>query len=686
MKKYSIVIPTYNKCDQFLRPCIESILKYSNHNEIEICVSANGCKDNTHEYLCSIYNQYPNIIRWVWTDEAIGYARATNKGIKIATGKYVILLNNDTLLLEQPRNSWLERLKKPFDEDMDTGVVGIITERSHVTNRDFLIFFCVMIKNNLFKEIGYLDEDFRVGCYEDTEFCYRAELNGFKIKRIGQILGYKPEELCFITDFPIWHLGEGTVHDKELVTIDLQENKREVERILYSKTRQPIPNPEKPKIVLKHTWPGLGDNLAQSTLPEMYSKRGYDVYMSMDQEYRNPDIKKLIDLNPYIKGYTSRSPNMNIEEHLKTTYRKDLKNTNYVSRVEQSIFNEHENQFPKIYYEPKFLSEWADKTFIDLRCVSEEAHHPSDRYLKAALNNNKNCVMIDANYKTKDIFEYIDIIHSCKKFICAYSGSSVLAAAINKKNVDCYVTDFWTQKIRDWHFFHHTNLNYINIDNFKKSIINVPENKINSEHNNYAIDEFGILHQLNRVSECDKDYGNEYNSYGELSHYLSHLRLGFVEGAVDMKKCKSILDVGFGNGDFLRACQKKFEICAGYDLLYKYLPEGCVKEEMLFNNHYDVMSFFDSLEHFDDIRVLDKLKCKYIVVSVPNCITSEKSWFDAWKHKKPDEHLHHFNEESLTKFVEYSGYKVLKVSHFEDAIRKNPGLNNILTIVAEKIK
>lgn len=684
MKKYSIVIPTYNKCEEFLKPCIESILNYSNHDEIEICVSANGCVDNTHEYLCWIYNQYPNIIRWVWTDEALGYARATNKGIKIAVGKYVILLNNDTRILEQNKNSWLERLRKPFDEDMDMGVVGILSERSHITERDFIIFFCAMVKRNLFEEIGYLDEDFLVGCYEDAEFCYRAELNNFKIKRVGEIFGYHENQNSVMTDFPIWHLGEGTTHDKELVNIDLNENRRQVERILHLKTRKQIDSSFKPRIVLKHTWPGLGDNLAQSTLPEIYSKRGYSVYMSMDQEFRNPDIKKLVDCNPYIKGYTSRSPNINIEEHLKVAYPAKLDNKNYTARVEHSLFGYSENNFPKIYYQPKFLPDWADKTFIDLRCVSEEAHHPTERYLNAALNNNDKCIMVDANFKTKDIFEYIDIIHSCKKFICAYSGSSVLAAAINKRNVDCYVTQLWINKIRDWHFFHHTNINYINIDNFKDSIINVPENQINYQHDNYVCDEFGTLHQLKRVSECDKDYGNEYNSYGELSHYLSHLRLGFIEGAVDMKKCKSILDVGFGNGDFLRACQKKFEVCAGHDLLYKYLPNNCVKAESIFDRHYDVITFFDSLEHLEDINVLNKLSCRYVVISVPNCSSTDKNWFDSWKHKKPDEHLHHFSEQSLKKFVEASGYSVIKVSHFEDAIRKNPGVNNILTIVAEK--
>jgi glycosyltransferase involved in cell wall biosynthesis len=49
--KYSVVIPTYNHCDDLLKPCIESIFKYTNLADIELIISANGCKDNTSQYL-----------------------------------------------------------------------------------------------------------------------------------------------------------------------------------------------------------------------------------------------------------------------------------------------------------------------------------------------------------------------------------------------------------------------------------------------------------------------------------------------------------------------------------------------------------------------------------------------------------------------------------------------------------
>ena len=48
--KYSIVIPTYNNCDKYLKPCIDSIVKYTEMTDIELVISANGCTDNTKCY------------------------------------------------------------------------------------------------------------------------------------------------------------------------------------------------------------------------------------------------------------------------------------------------------------------------------------------------------------------------------------------------------------------------------------------------------------------------------------------------------------------------------------------------------------------------------------------------------------------------------------------------------------
>jgi hypothetical protein len=199
----------------------------------------------------------------------------------------------------------------------------------------------------------------------------------------------------------------------------------------------------------------------------------------------------------------------------------------------------------------------------------------------------------------------------------------------------------------------------------------------------YELDKFGILKQLNPKTEI-RDYGIERNNYGQQSHYLSYLRLGFLKGYI--KESESILDVGYGNGDFLRACQHHFSMCAGYDLIDTYLPEGCIKETDLLADEYDVITFYDALEHFEDIYFLEKLKCKYVVISLPNCkYPKDDVWLSQWKHLKPNEHLYHMNEKSLTKLLISSGYKIECVSYYEDIIRRDKNLDqNILTIIGKK--
>jgi len=193
--KYSIVIPSYNNCEKYLKPCVDSIIKYSNMDEVELVISANGCTDNTQDYLQDLHTKIPHMTS-VWDDDALGFAKATNAGIKEARADKIVLLNNDTVILG---DNWLERL--------DVGdISAVLTKHSDITKSYFGIFFCVMIQKRVFDAIGLLDEQYNVGGCEDIDFCYQAELNGFKIVDVG-----------FRGDFPIYHVAEGTVHDETLV-------------------------------------------------------------------------------------------------------------------------------------------------------------------------------------------------------------------------------------------------------------------------------------------------------------------------------------------------------------------------------------------------------------------------------------------------------------------------------------
>ena len=211
--KHSIVIPTYNNCEKYLKPCIDSIIKWTDMTDVELVVSANGCTDNTREYLRYLMTAIPNLVV-VWNDKALGYSKATNEGIKVCKADKIVLLNNDTVLLEQQKNYWLDLLDKPFEKFEKCGISCIIKGLSEPAGRDFAIFFCVMVDRKVFDTIGLLNEEYGVGGGEDTEFCIEAEDAGFEVH---EVLNKEWEGIQYTGGFPIYHKGEGTMHDPELV-------------------------------------------------------------------------------------------------------------------------------------------------------------------------------------------------------------------------------------------------------------------------------------------------------------------------------------------------------------------------------------------------------------------------------------------------------------------------------------
>ena len=195
--KYSIVIPTYNNCEKYLKPCIDSIIKYTDMDNVELIVSANGCTDNTKAYLDYLKTAIPNL-EVVWNYNAVGFAKAVNAGILLAETERIVLLNNDTIILD---NNWLEKL------DAGGDISTVWTQWSDITQQRFGVFFCVMIYADVFQRIGLLNEEYETGGCEDIEFCYKARWNSIKIHANWDD-----------GTFPIYHKAEGTVHDPELVS------------------------------------------------------------------------------------------------------------------------------------------------------------------------------------------------------------------------------------------------------------------------------------------------------------------------------------------------------------------------------------------------------------------------------------------------------------------------------------
>ena len=204
---------------------------------------------------------------------------------------------------------------------------------------------------------------------------------------------------------------------------------------------------------------------------------------------------------------------------------------------------------------------------------------------------------------------------------------------------------------------------------------------------NYELLDNGVIKQKTIINKMQYglDYSTQrYDSYGELTNYMSYLRYGYLIGSLG-KIPDSIVDVGYGNGSFLSVCSKSIKNCYGYDISDYPIPPNCTKLSNL-NGFYDVITFFDSLEHFEDISFVKNLSCNYVCISVPECHYFSDEWFDTWKHRRPDEHLWHFNLSALITFMKSVGFNYITHSNIEDQIRKHShDYSNILTAIFKKL-
>lgn len=199
-----------NHLDDCLRPCIESIIRYTDLSTTEVIIVANGCVDGTKDYLATLPTDY---FKTIWLDAPSGYTHSTNEGIKVAQGEYIILLNNDTVLLEQPTNGWIDMLEEPFKKDPKVAITGPMKNFCPHSERNFMIFFCVMIPRVMFNEFGLLDEIFNPGFGEDTDFSIKVQEASYKIVQVpyDDPLTADMNQERMIGFFPVYHHGEATL-------------------------------------------------------------------------------------------------------------------------------------------------------------------------------------------------------------------------------------------------------------------------------------------------------------------------------------------------------------------------------------------------------------------------------------------------------------------------------------------
>ena len=198
---------------------------------------------------------------------------------------------------------------------------------------------------------------------------------------------------------------------------------------------------------------------------------------------------------------------------------------------------------------------------------------------------------------------------------------------------------------------------------------------------NYDMDAFGVIHQVDFTPiTYDRTYISYYEAKSDRTIKLGYQRFGWVTGLLD-RLPESVLEIGYGTGTFIEAAHIGMAAdCAGYDIARYPLPEGVpfIEWEDALARPWDLVAMFDVLEHIPDLGFLSRLDANHIAIAVPYCRYRElgeqgDAWFEQWRMRLPDEHLHHFDPDSLTALLAHNGYRRVTLNTFEDGLRLRPG-------------
>ncbi|HTL56543.1 MAG TPA: glycosyltransferase family 2 protein [Candidatus Limnocylindrales bacterium] len=200
MPRSSIIIPVFNQA-ALTHQCLQTLIAQGTN---ELIVVDDASTDNTPQLLES----YRDRVRVIKHSENQGFAAACNHGAAVATGQYLVFLNNDTI----PQPSWLEALENHADLHSQAAVVGskllypdervqhagvvICQDRyprhlyrgfpaAHPAvrkSRRFQIVTgaCMLVRREAFEAARGFDPAFRNG-FEDVDLCLRLGCAGFEV-------------------------------------------------------------------------------------------------------------------------------------------------------------------------------------------------------------------------------------------------------------------------------------------------------------------------------------------------------------------------------------------------------------------------------------------------------------------------------------------------------------------------
>lgn len=209
----SIIIVNWNT-GSLLYNCVKSIVEETKGLKYEIIIVDNNSKDNS----CDNIEKDFNNVNIIYSKDNLGFSKGNNLGIEHAKGKFLLLLNPDTIILDNAIYKSYMKIKEYNDEKVLMGVrllngdkslqlssckfftvsnsifsSYVFSNEDHYSTHDtdWVMGAYMLIDRDFYERIGKLNEDYFMYS-EDMELCYKVKGSG------GRVVFYSDAEIIHL--------------------------------------------------------------------------------------------------------------------------------------------------------------------------------------------------------------------------------------------------------------------------------------------------------------------------------------------------------------------------------------------------------------------------------------------------------------------------------------------------------